>query len=209
TIVCCASLFCIAIGVTGFTSSPGIFGLFRFIAGVGIGGSMPNVVALASEYMPVRNRAWAVAAVMSGMVLGGVVAAGISMWRVPQFGWRAMYFVGAVPLLLIPVAVKWLPESPLRLIAKNRLGELRTFLLKLRPLEPLAEDSAFEINKGSGKAPIVDLFRERRGFSTVLMWLLYFMSFYIVYGLGVWLPKLMMNKGFPLSSGLWFLLVLN
>ncbi len=42
TLVCCASLFCIAMGLTGFTSSPGIFGLFRFIAGVGIGGSMPT-----------------------------------------------------------------------------------------------------------------------------------------------------------------------
>ena len=209
TILCCASLFCIAMGVTGFTNSPGIFGLFRFIAGVGIGGSMPNVVALASEYMPVRNRAWAVAAVMSGMVLGGVVAAGIAMWLLPLYGWRAVYFVGVVPLLIIPVAVKFLPESPLRLIAKNRLNELRTLLLKLRPLESLAADSTFEINKGSGKAPIVDLFRERRGFSTVLMWLLYFMSFYMVYGLGVWLPKLMMNKGFALSKGLWFLLILN
>lgn len=209
TIVSCASLFCIAMGVTGFTSSPEIFGLCRFIAGVGIGGSLPNVVALASEYMPVRNRAWAVAAIMSGMVLGGVVAAGISMWLLPHFGWRAVYFVGAVPLLIMPAAVKCLPESPLHLIAKSRLSELRTFLLRVRPLESLAEDSTFEINKGSGKAPIVDLFRERRGFSTVLMWLLYFMSLYMVYGLGVWLPKLMMNKGFPLSSGLWFLLILN
>jgi AAHS family benzoate transporter-like MFS transporter len=209
TIVCCASIFCVFMGLTGFTSSPAMFGLCRLIAGVGIGGSLPNVVTLASEYMPVRNRAWGVAAIMSGMVLGGVVAAGICMWLLPMFGWRAAYFVGAVPLLIMPVAIKWLPESPLRLTAKNRLGELRTFLLKLRPLESLAADSTFEINKGSGRAPIVDLFRERRGFSTVLMWLLYFMSFYIVYGLGVWLPKLMMNKGFPLSSGLWFLLVLN
>ena len=87
---------------------------------------MPNVVALASEYMPLRNRAWGVAAVMSGMPLGAIVAPGISMWLLPLYGWRSVYFVGFIPLLMVPVALKWMPESPLRLIAKNRLSELKT-----------------------------------------------------------------------------------
>ena len=209
TIVVCASVFSAAMGLTGFANGPETFGLCRFIAGIGIGGSLPNIVALASEYAPLRNRAWTVAAIMSGMVLGGIVAAGISMWLLPAYGWRSVYFVGAVPLLIMPFVANYLPESPIRLIAQNRIEVLRGYLRKIRPEEALPADATFDINKGSGKAPIVDLFRENRGVSTVLIWLLYFMSFYMIYGLGVWLPKLMMDAGFPLSSGLWFLLVLN
>jgi len=209
TIISCVSLFSVAMGLTGFTHSPEMFGLCRFIAGVGIGGTMPNVVALASEFAPLRNRAWSVAAIMSGMVLGGCVAAGICIWLLPAFGWRSVYFVAAIPLVFMPFAAIVLPESPIHLIAKNRLEELKKWLHKAQPSESLPENAIFDINKGSGKAPIVDLFRENRGFSTVLFWLLYFMSFYMIYGLGVWLPKLMMNKGFPLSKGLWFLLALN
>ena len=176
TIISCLALFCVAQGVIGFTNGPVPFGIFRVICGIGVGGTLPNVVALASEFMPRRNRSWGVAGVMAGMPLGAIVAPGISMWLLPLYGWRSVYYVSFIPLLLVPVALKWLPESPIRLVAKNRLSELRILLLRARPLESLPAEAIFEVNKGSGKAPFVDLFREHRGFSTVLFWLVYFVS---------------------------------
>jgi AAHS family benzoate transporter-like MFS transporter len=209
TILVCAAIFSLATFVTGTTSTATTFGLCRFIAGLGIGGSLPNVVALASEYAPQRNRALTVATIMSGMVLGGIVAAGLSIWLFPLFGWRSVFYAGAIPLLFLPLHMKYLPEAPVQLIKTNKLKELRSILARVRPQEALPADAIFEINRGGGKSPIVDLFREKRGVSTVLIWILYFMSMYMIYGLGVWLPKMMMNAGFPLSSGLWLMLVLN
>jgi len=206
-IICCATLFCIAMAVTGFMDTPLTFGICRVLTGIGIGGTMPNAIALTSEYVPLRNRAWGVAAVMSGMPMGAIIAPALSMWLLPLYGWRSVYFVGIIPILMVPVALKWMPESPIHLLKKNQLSNLRLYVCKACALQSLPEDSTFEVNRPSGKAPVIDLFREHRGFSTVLIWLVYFTSFFQNFGIAIWLPNLMMIKGFTLQKGLWFLLI--
>jgi AAHS family benzoate transporter-like MFS transporter len=209
TIILCASLFSICMGLTGFTNGPVTFGLLRFFMGVGIGGSMPNVIALSSEYSPGRNRTMMGGTVSGGMQIGGIAAALIAMWLFPQFGWRSVFFVGAVPLLAMPLYAKLLPESPVHLFKTGRLAELRNFLQRVRPAEPIAAEANFEISKGAGKAPIAAVFQEGRAFSTILIWIMFFMNMYIIFGFTVWLPKLMMNNGYSLGSGLFFLLTLQ
>jgi MFS transporter, AAHS family, benzoate transport protein len=208
-IVICAALFSAATGVTGLASSAALFGVCRFLAGLGIGGAMPNVVALASDYAPLRNRTLMVATIFSGMQIGGIMAAGMSMWLFPVFGWRSVFWVGALPLLLFPAFIKFLPESPIHLLVGNRIGQLRSVLHKVRPDLPLPDDAEFVISKGTGKTEVTELFREHRGFSSIMIWIVYFMNMYMIFGLGTWLPKLMMDAGFDLGSGLWFLLTLN
>jgi len=209
TIILCASLFSVCMGLTGFTNGPLWFGVLRFLMGIGIGGSMPNVIALSSEYSPGRNRTMMGGTVSGGMQIGGIAAALIAMWLFPMFGWRSVFFVGAVPLLFLPLYAKLLPESPVHLFKSGRLAELRGFLQRVRPTEPLAEDTQFEINKGTGKAPIAAVFQEGRAFSTIVIWIMYFMNMYVIFGFTVWLPKLMMNNGYSLGSGLFFLLTLQ
>lgn len=209
TIILCASLFSVCMGLTGFTHSPLTFGICRFIMGLGIGGSMPNAIAIASEYAPARNRTFMGGAVSGGMQVGGIAAALFSIWLFPLFGWRSVFFVGAIPLIAMPLYGKLLPESPLHLFKSNRLEALRDFLRKAKPGESVPADAILEINKGSGKAPIAAVFQEGRAFSTIVIWIMFFMNMYVIFGFTVWLPKLMMNAGYSLGSGLFFLLTLQ
>lgn len=202
------ALFSAATGLTGMTNGPGTFGVCRFFAGLGIGGIFPNISALVSEYAPVKNRSLMIASIFSGMQIGGMLAAGLSIWLFPLFGWRSVFFVGAIPLIVIPALVKYLPESPSRLVSSNRIEAMKAILRKARP-DALPENATLVVGKGPEKSPLIDLFRENRAFNTLLIWLMFFMNMYMIFGLGIWLPKLMMDAGFKLVSGLWFLLMLQ
>ncbi|MBP2652678.1 MAG: transporter [Firmicutes bacterium] len=208
-IIICSAVFSAATGLTGLANGPDAFAIGRFLAGVGIGGAMPNIVALVSEYAPSRNRSLVVAVIFSGMQIGGIAAAGLSMWLFPIVGWRPIFYIGALPLLLIPLFIKSLPESPIKLIDSNRIDEVKAILRKLRPGEVFSDTAKLEIFRTVSKGSVRDVFAEGRGMSTVFIWIVYFMNMYMIFGLGIWLPKLMMDAGFGLGSGLWFLLVLQ
>lgn len=209
TIIFCASLFCICMGVTGFTNSPNTFGICRFIMGLGVGGTFPNMIALASEYSPARNRTLMGGGIAGGMLVGGIAAALLAMWLFPHYGWRSVFLAGAIPLVLMPVYGKLLPESPDHLLKRGRLEELRALLRKARPADSLPTHAALEVTKGSGKVPLAAVFQDGRAFSSVVIWIMFFMNMFVIFGFTVWLPKLMMNAGYSLGSGLFFLLTLQ
>ncbi len=120
----CVVLFSGFIVLNGLVRSPTEFGICRFIAGLGIGGVMPNVVALMSEYAPRRIRSTLVAIMFSGYSVGGMLSAGLGMLLLPSFGWQAVFFVAGVPLLLLlPLIMKFLPESVGFMIRHGRLDE--------------------------------------------------------------------------------------
>ncbi len=104
-------LFSIATFMSGFATSPTEFGIFRFIAGLGCGGLMPNAVALINEYAPKRARSTLVALMFSGYSLGGVLCAGLGIYMLPRFGWQSMFLAAALPLVLLPLILWKLPES--------------------------------------------------------------------------------------------------
>lgn len=93
-------LFTLSTLLTGLASSPEQFKIFRFFAGLGCGGLMPNAVALMNEYAPKRLRGTLVALMFSGYSVGGMVAAGLGIGLIPSYGWKPMFFIAAVPLLL-------------------------------------------------------------------------------------------------------------
>ena len=97
-----------------------LLGFFRFLCGLGLGGAMPNAAALASEYVPRRQRAFAVTLTIVCIPLGGTLAALMSAQVVPQYGWRALFVLGGIiPIVLAAVLFKVLPESP-RYLARHR-----------------------------------------------------------------------------------------
>ena len=100
----------------------GIFmlGLLRLIAGIGLGGAMPNAASLASEYVPRRQRPFAVTLTIVCIPLGGMLAAELAARFIPAYGWRALFIAGGlVPVVLAVLLWKVLPESP-RFLARNR-----------------------------------------------------------------------------------------
>ena len=209
-IAICFALFSGATILNGFASSPSEFGIYRFIAGLGCGGLMPNAVALMNEYAPKRLRSTLVAIMFSGYSVGGMLAAGVGIYMLPRFGWESMFFAAAIPLLLLPLILWKLPESVGFLLRQGRHEQAREMLQKIQP--GLHIDAADQLHmsdtKGKGVA-VFELFRDGRALRTLCLWLAFFCCLLMVYALSSWLPKLMANAGYSLGSSLSFLLALN
>ena len=124
--------------------------LMRFLAGVGLGGAMPNAATLASEYVPRKQRPFAVTMTIICIPLGGVVAAEMAALIIPDYGWRALFQAGGVlPLVLAVILWKVLPESPRYLAARReRWPELRRALRKMGHDVP--DDAVFADTAASG-----------------------------------------------------------
>jgi AAHS family 4-hydroxybenzoate transporter-like MFS transporter len=103
-----------------FANSIEMLGALRFLAGVGLGGAMPNAATLASEYVPRKQRPFAVTLTIVCIPLGGVLAGELAAQIIPVYGWRALFIAGGlVPIVLAVVLWKVLPESP-HYLARHR-----------------------------------------------------------------------------------------
>jgi AAHS family benzoate transporter-like MFS transporter len=190
---------------------PYTFSAMRFLAGLGIGGVMPNVVAQMTEYSPKKIRATMVTLMFSGYAVGGMLAALLGKGLIEAYGWQSVFLAAGVPVLMIPFVLKSLPESMPFLIRENRLDELKAILARMEPGYRADRDDRFELpskDRAAG-APIGKLFQDGRGFSTIMFWIAFFMCLFMVYALSSWLTKLMASAGYSLGSALTFVLVLN
>lgn len=195
--------------LAGFAANPVLFTIFRVIAGVGLGGVMPNVVAIATEYSPRRVRTAIVSFIFCGYSAGAILAALTSRQLLPTVGWESVYWVGGIPLLFIPFLLKSVPESIDFLLEKGKEEEAKKILAKIEP--GISSDGEFEKKEKVKEAgsPIVSLFEEKRAFSTVMFWISCFSAFVLIYSMNTWLPRLMMEVGYDLSSSLAFTAVMQ
>lgn len=203
-------LFTTATVATGFATSPDQFKIFRFIAGLGCGGLMPNAVALMNEYAPKRLRGTMVALMFSGYSIGGMVAASLGIAIIPSFGWQWMFYVAAIPLVLLPLILWNLPESLGFLIRQNRQAEARSIYSRLFPGDQLADGDRliFAETKGAS-ASVLELFRHERGMRTAMLWVSFFCCLLLVYLLSSWLPKVLQEAGYAERASLLSLFSLN
>ncbi|MBA5639331.1 MFS transporter [Duganella sp. LX20W] len=210
-IAICLALFSVFTAAAGLTQDPYVFSAMRFLAGLGIGGVMPNVVAQMTEYSPRKIRATMVTLMFSGYAVGGMLAALLGKGLIESYGWSSVFLAAGAPVVLIPFILKGLPESMPFLIRHQRTGELKQILTRIAPGYLPGERDQFVVaahDKIEG-APIRKLFQDGRGFSTVMFWVAFFMCLFMVYALSSWLTKLMANAGYSLGSALTFVLVLN
>ncbi|MCU6499042.1 MFS transporter [Rugamonas sp. A1-17] len=210
-IAICLALFSLFTAAAGMTTDPYVFSAMRFLAGLGIGGVMPNVVAQMTEYSPRRIRATMVTLMFSGYAVGGMLAAILGKGLIESYGWSSVFLAAALPLLLIPFILKSLPESMPFLLRQGREAELKAILARMEPgYTPRAGDRlAIAAQDRVGGAPIGQLFQDGRGFSTAMFWIAFFMCLFMVYALSSWLTKLMAGAGYSLGSALTMVLVLN
>ncbi|MBM7048976.1 MFS transporter [Rhizobium lusitanum] len=203
-------LFTVSTLLTGFASSPGEFKIFRFIAGLGCGGLMPNVVALMNEYAPKRLRSTMVALMFSGYSVGGMVAAGLGIGLIPQFGWKPMFFVAALPLVLLPVILWKLPESLGFLIRQGEQEKAKQIYAKIDPSARLGEVDRLVFSEIKGaSASVAELFRHQRTLRTLMLWVAFFCCLLLVYLLSSWLPKVLQEAGYAEKASLLSLFSLN
>ncbi|MFL9939024.1 MFS transporter [Paraburkholderia graminis] len=211
TIAACVLLFSVFTAAAGFARDPVTFGAFRFVAGLGIGGVMPNVVAQMSEYSPRKIRSTMVTLMFSGYSVGGMLAALLGKGLIERFGWQSVFVAAGLPVLLIPFVLRMMPESMAFLLRTGRTDALRSIAARLVPDYVPQEGDRFVLSDGgtARATPIGKLFQDGRAFGTVMLWIAFFMCLFMVYALSSWLAKLMASAGYTLGSALTFVLVLN
>lgn len=209
-ILICVTLFSGFTFWGGFASGPTEFGILRFIAGLGIGGVLPNLVALTSEYAPQKMRSTLVTTMFSGYAVGGIMAALLGAWFTPSFGWEIMFYIAGIPLLILPILYLYLPESLTFLVKKQQNEKASKIVQQISPEQNVTASTQFVLNEvHASDASIVALFKQGRSMSTLLFWCCFFMCLLMVYALGSWLPKLMMAAGYSLGNSLMFLMAMN
>ena len=160
--------------------------LIRFLTGIGLGGALPSAIALTSEYTPRRSRGTVVGLMFCGYPFGGVLAGVLSAPLIPAFGWAIVFVIGGVlPLLLLPVLWKSLPESAQFL---NVTGDRAALGAVLRRMGCTVDAGQVEPERAPDRSPIVRLFTEGRAAGTLLIWLTMFMALLLAYLLTNWIP---------------------
>ena len=210
TIMICVTLFSGFTFLGAFATNLVEFAILRFIAGLGIGGVMPNVVALMTEYAPKKIRSTLVAIMFSGYAIGGMTSALLGAWLVKDMGWQIMFLIAGIPLLMLPIIWKFLPESLAFLIKSGKEEQAKQIINKLLPTRDIHQNTQLVFNENiHHEAPVKALFQDGRAFSTFMFWIAFFMCLLMVYALGSWLPKLMLQAGYSLGASMLFLFALN
>lgn len=157
-----------------------VFGVFRLLAGIGLGACLPTALTFMAEQVPATRRALAGTITMTGYHVGAVITSLLALQLVPH--WQPLFLLGGIAgFLLLPLIWVKLPESAAYLAAKAAPERVQpTVLLAPRYLR-----------------------------TTLGVWVGSFMGLLLVYGLNTWLPKLMRDAGYNMSTSLTLLLVLN
>lgn len=160
------------LGMADAHSLPQLF-LLRFIAGLGIGGVLPNAATLTSEFTPLRRRPFATTITIVCIPLGGVLAGILASSLLPAHSWRALFLVaGLLPLLHGCLLLAFLPESPSFLLQKSTNAVRQT---------------------SAGRASPAELFRAGFARDTVALWASFFFCLLTVYLAFNWLPSILLN----------------
>lgn len=184
--------------------------ILRFLAGLGLGGAIPNFIALASEFAPARARSRLIVVTLWGFPAGAVFGGLLSGPLIDDFGWRSVFVVGgSLPLILAPILWAALPES-IRYLTLRRSPDIAAVLRRIAPKRDLAGGMEFVL---PGEAPrstrLRELFEGRLAAGTLLLGSALFMSLLLAYLLVYWIPLLFQRIGMSMSDARHGTVVLN
>ncbi len=164
---------------------------FRLFTGLGLGGAMPNAIALTSEYAPKKFRATAVMTMFTGFSIGAAVGGFVAAGLISQFGWQSVFIVGGIlPLVIGVLSMVLLPESIRFLVLRGGNRErVARYLSRIAPNSgPFEEMSVGADEHQSGGFVVKRLFTEGRARVTPFIWVMFFMNLLDLYFLNSWLP---------------------
>jgi putative MFS transporter len=214
---------------TSFSATIGIFALFtglvavswnvlslsvfRFLSNFGLGGEVPVALTLASEFSPSRIRGRMTGTMMAAFPLGLALAAVLSLLIIPTYGWRAVFIAGVVPAALLFFVRMIMPESVRYLISRGRIKEAEHTVAVIErqalagqaapPPAPMPAAAAVE-ERGN---TVFELLTPERRKRTILLWVVSFCFLWASNGIIFMLPTILVQRGFPLTQVLIFLLV--
>jgi len=171
--------------------------ILRIFAGVGIGGMMPNLIALNAEYAPRRVRATLIIVMFCGVTLGGAFPGFAAVYLAPTYGWQVIYVIGGVlPIVLAGLAFFVLPESLKYLVVHDKRAAVEKLVKRLAPSASISPATRFVIadeGKTTKSLSPVKLFKGGLVFITPLLWLCFCMNLMGFYFLAGGLPTILRN----------------
>ena len=179
--------------------------VYRLITGFGLGGAMPNAVALTSEFMPRRLRATAVTLMFVGFSIGAAVGGFVAAALIARFGWQSVFVAGGiVPCAIAVLLIVLLPESIRFLLMKG--GEDQKIGKSLARIAPgispdLARSLVIE-ERPAREFVVKQLFNAGRTPMTLLIWVIFFMSLLDLYFLNAWLPTVIHDAGIVIEKAI-------
>ena len=176
-------LFSLASGISAFTTTLAAFLILRFFVGMGLGGELPVASTLVSESVPAKDRGRVVVLLESFWAAGWLVAAIISYFIIPAYGWRVALLLTALPAFYALYLRINLPDSP-QFTAKKDV--LRSVSTNIR-----------EVWSKTYRRP------------TMMLWIVWFTVVFSYYGMFLWLPSVMVMKGFPLIQSFQYVLIMT
>lgn len=177
-------LFSAASGLSALATGFGVLCLFRFFAGVGLGGELPVASTLVSESMPAKDRGRAVVLLESFWAIGWIFAALIAYFIIPDYGWQAAFVIGAVPALYA-LYLRRAIEDPPRFVKQSG------------------------VRKASFREKVIQVWSKKYRRSTIMLWILWFTVVFSYYGMFLWLPTVMTMKGFSLVKSFEYVLIMT
>ncbi|MDR7078713.1 putative MFS transporter [Neobacillus niacini] len=177
-------LFSIGSGLSAFTTTITMFLVLRFFIGMGLGGELPVASTLVSESVPAEKRGQIVVLLESFWAAGWLVAAVISYFIIPRYGWSVALLISAAPALYALYLRVGLPDSP-----------------KFEAIKEKEKISAFQ--------SIANLWTSEYRRRTTMLWIVWFFVVFSYYGMFLWLPSVMVLKGFSLIKSFGYVLIMT
>ena len=173
----------------------------RLLAGLGIGGVIPNVVAINAESAPRKLRATLAIIAVGCVPLGGAIPGFVTAALVPQYGWQILFLIGGiVPIVIAIVAMIGLPESiKYMTLHESQRGKMEKLIAAIRPDYKVPPNAKFVIEDEKqfpGFNPAF-LFRDGLALITPLLWLLFALNLMGYFFLISWTPTLMTAAKLP------------
>ena len=176
-------LFSIASGLSAFTTTLAAFMVLRFFVGMGLGGELPVAATLVSESVPAKERGRVVVLLESFWAAGWLLAAIISYFIIPSYGWQVALLLTALPAFYALYLRINLPDSPQFTAKKNVLRSVST--------------------------NIKEVWSKKYLRPTIMLWIVWFMVVFSYYGMFLWLPSVMILKGFTLIQSFKYVLIMT
>ncbi|MDX2562173.1 MFS transporter [Streptomyces sp. TX20-6-3] len=211
----------LGVGITGlaslavaFSGSIETFSLFRFVQGLGIGGVVPVAATYINEIARSDKRGRFVLLYEMIFPAGLAAATLVAVWVVPHFGWRAMFVIGTVPVLLAAALPRQVAESPRWLLSRGRVREAEEVITRIEAEVARSTSEALPAPADLADEPaggrLADLFRGRYLRRTAVVSGLWFVAYYVNHGISTWLPSLYTKTfGLDLTTALVYSLLSN
>ena len=204
-IIGCLLFFSVCSLLTSLTNTVPELLWMRFVTGLGLGGVVPNALALTAEYMPKRLKVTLVMIAWFGFSTGSGFAGPIAAHILGGHTWRTVFlFGGVLPMLLAPLLLWGLPESFQYLTQRGADSRrISTILTRINSRLVFPDSVGFINSEKKEKGfPVTLLFREGRARITLFLWVMFFMNLLALFFLNSWLPTALHETGIPVHTSI-------